>query len=484
MGEVLEAVSYVDEADALLHDAIDELGERPSFPKLDGIVFPIVVANADVVAPCPWMAGAEVTLTEALNNYYRPMTEENADTVLSEVIEFITNRVETQEEVVQEAEQAVEDKETETTTRVESQPLQHRDASPPVPVSATDVQKAVVAKSTKPAPAVIQESKSMGVVDTTAERVVDTVDRSTAPMDKEVEIVNEQQPRPLPARPIEVVNEDLTEVPLQENVVKAEKAAEVTDEIEAAVPRVDVPIVEREAEPRGEIIVEVQPGVQSEIEEVVLFVDHSPAEVAVEDNEAKLDFSDEITVQQIEAPNVVPVGEDTEPEHIEFETVVPEPTMIAFEDFAQVDVSEDDVVIDEIAFEDEERIYSLQPELNEPTSVDTELPILEAPEVQNIESFEPIYLPITDIELSGEPNSHGGYLNVSIETSAATFKNKEDEEQPIVAKASSKTFKSSVRAIKKSFTDCVSIGKSVLRLYAAGPSGQYEPIIYQGYVMT
>ena len=481
MGEVLEAVSYIDEVDVLHHDVIDEPGESLSFPKLDGILFPIVIANADVVAPCPWMAGAEVTLTEALNNYYQPMSEENADTVISEVIEFITSRVETQEEVMQEVEPtAIENKETETTTRAESQPLQNRD-TPPAPVSATDVQKVVVAKSTKLAPVVTQDSESNSTVDITAERAIDTVDRTTAPMDKDVEIVNEQPPRPLLVRPIEEMSENPPEVPLQE---KAADVVEVVDDVEVAVLRVDVPTVEREIEPHGEIIVEKQPDIQNEFEEPVFLIDRLPIEVAVNKSEAKLDSSEDMPVQQSESISDVPVVEDAEPEYIDSESVVPEPAIIAFEDLAQVDVSKDNAVIDEIAFEDEERIYSLQPELDGPTSVDTEAPILEAQVVQDVELVEPTDLSIADIEHLDELIPHGGYQHVPIETRGVTFKNKEDEEQAVAAKASSKKFRSSVSAIKKPFTRCVSIGKSVLRLYAAGPSGHYEPIIYQGYVMT
>ena len=63
--------------------------EELLFPKLDGILFPIVLANAEVVAPCRWMGDAEVSLTVALNNYYQMMTEENADEVIADVYEFL-----------------------------------------------------------------------------------------------------------------------------------------------------------------------------------------------------------------------------------------------------------------------------------------------------------------------------------------------------------------------------------------------------------
>ena len=66
--------------------------EELLFPKLDGILLPIVMDNADVVAPCQWMGGAEVSLSTALNNYYRPMTEENADEVIAEVYEFLAGQ--------------------------------------------------------------------------------------------------------------------------------------------------------------------------------------------------------------------------------------------------------------------------------------------------------------------------------------------------------------------------------------------------------
>lgn len=479
MGEVLEAISYVDEIDTLLHDVIDEPSERPSFPKLDGIVFPIVVANADVIAPCPWMAGAEVTLTEALNNYYRPMTEENADTVLAEVIEFITNRVEAQEEVMQEVEPTVEDKETETTTRAESQSLQNRD-TPPAPVSATDVQKVVVAKSTKLAPVVTQDSESNSTVDITAEYAVDNSDHATTSSDQEVEIVKE--PQPLRTRPSKVVNEDPFEALLKERVTDAVEP--VDDDLEVIQPSIDAPTVERDVEPRGEMIVETQPDIQNEFEEVILLIDRSPREVAVNKSEAKLDSSEDMPVQQSEAISEFPVVEDAEPEYIETEVVAAEQVITTFEYPAQLNVNEDQAAIEEIAFEDEERIYSLQPELDGPTSVDAEAPIFEEQVMQDVELLELSDLPTCDTEPLDEPNLYDDYQNVSIEAIVVTFKNEEDEEQPVVTKTSSKTFRSNASAIKKPFVRCVSMGKSVLKLYAAGPSGQYEPIIYKGYVMT
>lgn len=68
------------------------------FPKLDGILLPIVIDNAEVVAPCKWMGGAEVSLTVALNNYYQLMTEENADEVIADVYEFLTGQLEPEQE--------------------------------------------------------------------------------------------------------------------------------------------------------------------------------------------------------------------------------------------------------------------------------------------------------------------------------------------------------------------------------------------------
>jgi len=65
-----------------------------TYPKLDGILFPVVVANAEVIAPCRWMDGAEVSLTVALNNYYQAMTEENADEVIADVYDFLLHPVE------------------------------------------------------------------------------------------------------------------------------------------------------------------------------------------------------------------------------------------------------------------------------------------------------------------------------------------------------------------------------------------------------
>ncbi len=479
MGEVLDATSYAEEVEVSLHDAIDEPGEKPSFPKLDGILFPIVIANADVIAPCPWMAGAEVTLTEALNNYYQPMSEENADTVISEVIEFLANRVETHEEVMQEVEPPVEDKKTETTTRVESQPRQNQD-TPPAPASVTDLPKTVVTKNSQPAPVVAQGSDSKNMIDMTAEYAVDNVDYTTTSSDQEVEIVKE--PQPLRTRPSKVVNEDPFEALLKERVTDAVEP--VDDDLEVIQPSIDAPTVERDVEPRGEMIVETQPDIQNEFEEVILLIDRSPREVAVNKSEAKLDSSEDMPVQQSEAISEFPVVEDAEPEYIETEVVAAEQVITTFKYPAQLSVNEDQAAIEESTFVDEEFEYSSLPEPDEPTSVDARVPIYEEQVMQDVELLELSDLPTCDTEPLDEPNLYDDYQHVPIETRGVTFKNKEDEEQAVAAKASSKTFRSSVSAIKKPFTRCVSIGKSVLRLYTAGPSGQYEPIIYQGYVMT
>lgn len=66
--------------------------DQLKFPKLDGMVFPLAAEYADVVAPCKWMGGAEVTLTEALNNYYQTMTEDTAEQIVEDINEFLANQ--------------------------------------------------------------------------------------------------------------------------------------------------------------------------------------------------------------------------------------------------------------------------------------------------------------------------------------------------------------------------------------------------------
>ena len=93
MREVLSRFEETEEVVAVSEARIEPVAEELAFPKLDGVLFPMVVANADVVAPCPWMGGAEVSLSEALNNYYQLMSEENADTVIADVNDFLANQV-------------------------------------------------------------------------------------------------------------------------------------------------------------------------------------------------------------------------------------------------------------------------------------------------------------------------------------------------------------------------------------------------------
>lgn len=93
MREVLSRFEETEEVVAVSEARIEPVVEELAFPKLDGVLFPMVVANADVIAPCPWMGGAEVSLSEALNNYYQLMSEENADTVIADVNDFLANQV-------------------------------------------------------------------------------------------------------------------------------------------------------------------------------------------------------------------------------------------------------------------------------------------------------------------------------------------------------------------------------------------------------
>ncbi|MDQ5931990.1 MAG: hypothetical protein QG649_75 [Patescibacteria group bacterium] len=88
-GSVIDDYELIDDAGFF----ISTQNEQAFFPKLDGELFPIVMENADVIAPCAWMDGAEVSLTIALNNYYRPMTEENADDVIADVYDFLSRQI-------------------------------------------------------------------------------------------------------------------------------------------------------------------------------------------------------------------------------------------------------------------------------------------------------------------------------------------------------------------------------------------------------
>ncbi|AHB42136.1 hypothetical protein RAAC3_TM7C00001G0274 [Candidatus Saccharibacteria bacterium RAAC3_TM7_1] len=102
MSEALVESPYVQETVAEMRVENEYNTQELAFPKLDGILFPLVVTNAEVVAPCPWMGGAEVPLTVALNNYCQPMTEENADQVIADVYDFLANQVSEEKEVLQE----------------------------------------------------------------------------------------------------------------------------------------------------------------------------------------------------------------------------------------------------------------------------------------------------------------------------------------------------------------------------------------------
>lgn len=103
--------------------------EELLFPKLDGVLLPIVMDNADVVAPCWWMGGDEVSLTVALNNYYQQMTEENADEVIADVCEFLTSRPEPEEKNKQELDPTIliieheESRENDEKQRVDALPI-------------------------------------------------------------------------------------------------------------------------------------------------------------------------------------------------------------------------------------------------------------------------------------------------------------------------------------------------------------------------
>jgi hypothetical protein len=63
-----------------------------SFPRLDGELMPLVMSNANTVVMCPWMSG-EVTLSDAMINYYRPMTEDIAGEIIAELYNLLANQV-------------------------------------------------------------------------------------------------------------------------------------------------------------------------------------------------------------------------------------------------------------------------------------------------------------------------------------------------------------------------------------------------------
>lgn len=142
MRETLTYSSPTEEAEVWFEVEQHET-EPTEFPKLDGVLMPLVAGNADVVAPCPWMDGAEVPLTVAMNNYYQTMTEENADTVIDDVCEFLAGRVtseEDEESVVALEELAVPAEEAPRNDEANEEP-----AEPRAPLSRTNKTIAVTA---------------------------------------------------------------------------------------------------------------------------------------------------------------------------------------------------------------------------------------------------------------------------------------------------------------------------------------------------
>lgn len=278
MGEVLvQQVSDVEGHEAW-QDMEEESAEQLSFPKLDGVIFPLVEANADVVAPCQWMNGAEVSLSTALINYPKIMTEENADEVLANIHEFLANQVQanvtTDEALTEDTEEAEvelpsflqnkEDnsheavKQTIKTPKVKEEVKLEASVEQATPivkeVYAEELEVVPVVKEESPAPvafvasdnsAVKSEPKPAVVEKRLPEQAVSVVkeelQKSTVPGDvlsEQVEMVADKVERPEPSVKLEVPKEVPVKVHVAKTVDKASlRPASVTEDREAtAVP--------------------------------------------------------------------------------------------------------------------------------------------------------------------------------------------------------------------------------------------------------
>lgn len=93
---------------------IDDTEARKA--KLDAVLTALVGANADVVIKCPWLGDAEVTLSEAMRAYPRPMIDEDPYELANIVMDLLSNRVDVSKD---DEPETMSENSDETDTRVE-----------------------------------------------------------------------------------------------------------------------------------------------------------------------------------------------------------------------------------------------------------------------------------------------------------------------------------------------------------------------------
>jgi hypothetical protein len=100
LSEVLTEVSDTKEAfyQPGEHESPSAESIESRLAELDRVLTPLVSANSEVIVRCPWLGNDEVTLSEAMKAFPRPMIEEDPYTLAGIVTELLANPVNPAEE--------------------------------------------------------------------------------------------------------------------------------------------------------------------------------------------------------------------------------------------------------------------------------------------------------------------------------------------------------------------------------------------------
>lgn len=261
MNEVLsdEAPSSVeveDQSDVFGNKLNEANTDKQAFPRLDGELFPLVAANADVIAACSWMGGEKVTLTAAMCNYQKPMTEENVDEVISDVYDFLAHRIteseetEEKDEIEEEESDNQEEKPVKNVEKDQYQPKKPAliEKTPPKSDAKNIVQKTPVIPNSAKVESQLEEFQEL----------TPAAEQPGAP-DKKAKIVSAPEKSETATQAVPAPSQNEPEKPAHE-VAKAETsaspAADLTEKAVVDAPRAAIaaPAVEAASEPRLESI--------------------------------------------------------------------------------------------------------------------------------------------------------------------------------------------------------------------------------------
>lgn len=490
MAEVLVQVPITLEEEPRVEAENPDAIEQLSFPKLDGTLFPIVVENADMIAPCPWMGGDEVSLTVALNNYYQPMTEENADEVIADVQAFLANQLQKEEEKLSEPE-------VESLILPQEEVIGVELGDTTLPRD-SDTEKAPLKKSPYIQPKPIEPPV-----------VVETVTDTPRPVENDTEATVEAVP---------TAQELVREAPAhtKETVVVPEATpldmTAVTEAEDDRAPREDIPVARQVADdvPEPTPIQEKNPELTTVTTPAIPEIDHAdvaqmgtPHDTVVSENGEDLDISglrEEAAGAAELADNpssvFVPTDETTEPASEMPESTVQEEATTDYESEPELPVvyydqnpdseneeltnpasaqtNESSVSVDPAVEKIEQLIAELARAADSQETAEPEANEAAENEVEPQDDLRALYAELLDdMQLVQRPEfedlKKSLTVELGLEDEAGILERLEEIEDPVLQRVIHKTIKALAAIITTTKKTITRIGRSALRLQAIEP---------------